>query len=293
MNRQYTIDCTGTKNSLCQHGRSLWIFHPWKQFLDEIGLQKFEDFSKLTGKEMDRNRRSVVYRLELGAEKEIFYLKIHTNYYKRGLKTLYRKVPYPQIELANMMEYARAGLKKLEPVAWGWKQGTAEGDISFLLIKELSGYKSLKEWLKDPACATPRQRRPLARAVARMMATMHDHGLAHIDLFTWHIFAKKEGEQWTAHPIDLERTQRQGCWPWSKLLNRHNQANDLAVLHLTTPWPLISLSERMRCYHDYCTLRNLPKGDRFFLAQVLSIARHRGRKGKFQVYGVAEQLRGK
>ncbi|MBU0681663.1 MAG: lipopolysaccharide kinase InaA family protein [Proteobacteria bacterium] len=287
------IDCHGTRFELLDQGNGLWIFKKWQDFLLKAGLGDFTDFCTLTGKEMDRNRRSVVYRLELGAAKEVFYLKLHKNYYKKNLATLFRKVPYLQIELANMMEYARAGLKDLEPVAWGWQQGTTEGDISFLLIKELSNYKSLQEWLNDPACATPKQRRPLARAVARMMATMHDHGLAHIDLFTWHIFAKKEGEHWTAHPIDLERTKRQGCWPWSKQLNRHKQANDLAVLHLTTPWPQTSWRERMRCYHDYCEFRKFPKGDRFFLAQVLSIARHRGRKGKFQVYGVAEQLRGK
>lgn len=287
------IDCHGTRFELVDSGNGLWVFKKWQDFLQDAGLVEFTDFCTLTGKEMDRNRRSVVYRLELGVKREIFYLKIHTNYYQRGLKTLFRKVPYPFIELSNMMEYARAGLSELEPVAWGWQPGTAEGDISFLLIKELSDYKSLLEWLEDPACATYRQRRPLIQAVARMMATMHDHGIAHIDLFSWHVFAKKVGDQWTAHPLDLERTKRQGGWPWSKLLSRQQQANDLAVLHLTTPWPQISWRERMRCYHDYCEFRKFPKGDRFFLAQVLSIARHRGRKGKFQRYGVAKKLRGK
>ncbi|MEN8257363.1 MAG: lipopolysaccharide kinase InaA family protein [Thermodesulfobacteriota bacterium] len=286
-------DCHGTPQELLDQGNGLWIFKKWQSLLQEAGLHEFADFSKLTGKEMDRNRRSVVYRLALGAKKEFFYLKIHTNYYKRGLKTLFRKVPYPKIELANMIEYTRAGLGELEPVAWGWQPGTPEGDISFLLIKELTGYKSVQDWLKDPACATAKQRQPLARAVAKMIAIMHDHGLAHIDLFAWHIFAKKEGDQWTAHPIDLERTKRQGCWPLSKLISRHKQANDLAVLHLTTPWPQTSWSERMRCYHDYCKFRKFPKGDRSFLAQVLAIAKHRGRKNKFQFYGVAEQLRGK
>lgn len=287
------IDCHDTRFEILDQGQGLWIFKKWQGLLQESGLNQFSDFCTLTGKEMDRNRGSVVYRLELGAAKEIFYLKLHTNYYKRGLKTLFRKVPYAQIELANMMDYCRAGLGELEPVAWGWQPGRPEGDISFLLIKELSGYKSLQEWLQDPACATAKQRRPLLLAVARMLATMHDHGLAHIDLFTWHIFAKKEGDQWHAHPIDLERTKRQGSWPWSKLLSRHKQANDLAVLHLTTPWPQVRWTERMRCYHDYCSFRKFPKGDRFFLAQVLSIARHRGRKGKFKFYGVAEKLRGK
>lgn len=287
------IDCHGTPHQLLDQGNGLWIFKKWQGLLQEAGLHDFTDFAELTGQEMDRNRRSVVYRLELGAQKEVFYLKIHTNYYKRGLKTLFRKIPYLQLELANMMEYSRAGLGELEPVAWGWRPATQEGDISFLLIKELSGYKSLQEWLEDPACATVKQRRPLARAIAKMMASMHDHGLAHIDLFSWHVFAKNEGGHWLAHPIDLERSKLQGKWPWSKLLGRHNQANDLGVLHLTTPWPQISWSERMRCYHDYCQFRQFTTGERTFLAQVLAIGRHRGRKGKFKVYGVADKLRSK
>ncbi|PLX50924.1 MAG: hypothetical protein C0613_02515 [Desulfobulbaceae bacterium] len=287
------IDCHGTRFEPLDQGNGLWIFKKWQPLLKEAGLVEFADFCRLTGKEMDRNHRSVVYRLELGPNKATFYLKLHTNYYKKGLGTFFRKRPYTLIELANILKYAKAGLGELEPVAWGWQPGRPEGDVSFLLIKELTGYKSLSDWLADPACATAGQRRPLARAVARMMATMHEHGLAHIDLFAWHVFAKKEGDEWTAHPLDLERTKKQGCLPWSRILARNRQANDLAVLHLTVPWPQTSWSERMRCFHDYCIFRQLPAGDRHFLARVLTIARHRGRKGKFQFYGVAEKLRGK
>jgi hypothetical protein len=288
------MDCHGPRHQLLDQGKGLWIGKKFLPLFQEAGLTTFDDFCRLTGQEMDRNRRSVVYRLELGPDKEIFYLKLHTNYYKRGLLTLFRKIPYAHLELSNMMEYSRAGLDELEPAAWGWQPGRPEGDVSFLLIKELSGYRSLQEWLKDPACATASQRRPLFQAVARMMATMHDHGLAHIDLFAWHVFAKKEGEQWTAHPIDLERSKRRGSWPWSNLLTRHRQANDLAVLLLTTPWPQVSWAERLRCFHDYCLFRQFPQGGaRPFLRSVLAIARHRGRKGKFQRYGVAQQLRGK
>ena len=122
---------------------------------------------------------------------------------------------------------------------------------------------------------------------------MHEHGLAHIDLFAWHVFAKKDGDKWIAHPIDLERTKRQGNWPLSKLVSRYKQASDLAAPHLTIPWPLIGWSERMRCYHYYCQFRKFSQGDRAFLSRVLSIAKHRGRKSKFQFYGVAEKLRDK
>ncbi len=283
------IDCTGTKFELVDQGNGLWTFEDWQNFLKEAGLLKFEDFCNLKGKVVDKNRRSLVYRLELGPLREIFYLKIHTNYYKQGLKTLLAKIPYTQIELNNMMRYARVGLSALEPVAWGWRPETQEGAVSFLLIKELTGYKSLQEWYKDPACSTPSQRRPLAQAVAKMVATMHGHGLAHIDLFSWHIFVKKDGDQWFAQAIDLERTRHQGCWPWSRLACRFDQAHDLAALHLTTPWPQISFGERMHFFKDYCSSLGIPP-KRAFLRVILLIARHLCRKKRFRPYGLVNKF---
>lgn len=286
------IDCSGTKFELVDQGNGLWLSKDWQKNLQEAGLLNFEDFCNLRGEVVDRNQRSLVYRLELGPLREIFYLKIHTNYYKQGLKTLLEKIPYTQIELNNMMRYARIGLSALEPVAWGWKPDTPKGAVSFLLTKELTGYKSLQEWYKDPEYSTPTKRRPLAKAVAQMLASMHVHGLAHIDLFSWHIFVKKDGNFWTAHPIDLERTKHQGCWPWSRLTSRFNQAHDLAALHLTTPWPQISYGERMRFFNDYCAFLGAPKDtSRFFLRIILRIARHLCRKKRFLPYGLVSKFR--
>lgn len=282
------IDTCGTRYEIKEKGDGLWFFNEWEQFLRSVGLQEFDDFIHLSGTVMDRNRRSVVYRLELGVEKTVFYIKIHKNYVKKGLATFFRKVPYNKIELNNMMHYARAGLDELEPVAWGWRSG--QEDVSFLILKELDGYISLKEWLESPQCSSARKRKKVAAAVARMLAMMHGNGLAHIDLFTWHIFLKQDGDGITAHPIDLERTKAQGRFPWSQWLIRRKQANDLAVLHLTVPWPQVNFAERMRFYHMYCRERGIDGKDRSFLKLVVAIARHRGRKRKFKVYGVAGQL---
>jgi len=124
-----------------------------------------------------------------------------------------------------------------------------------------------------------------------MLAKMHCGGLAHIDLFSWHVFVKKTGEgHFLAHPIDLERTKVKGGWPWSQWLIRRKQANDLAVLHLTVPWPQVSSAERMRFYHAYCKSLGIRKKDRSFLKLILATARHRGRKRKFKPFGVAARL---
>ena len=284
------IDTTGTRYELEEGGEGLWLFKGWRDFLASAGLTEFDHFVLLSGTEVDRNRRSLVYRLRLGEEKQLFYLKLHKNYVKKSLSTLFKKVVLTQIELMNMMHYARAGLDALEPVAWGWRSGE-DGDISFLLIKNLDGYQSLQEFLNGPGCSSRRQRHAVARAVKSMLVKMHRYGLAHVDLFSWHVYVKKIGESdFRAHPIDLERTKVKGGWPWSQWLIRRKQANDLAVLHLTVPWPQISSAERMRFYHAYCKSLGSNVKDRSFLKLVLTTARHRGRKRKFKPFGVAEKI---
>lgn len=284
------IDTSGTRYELEEGGDGLWFFKDWGDFLKSAGLTEFDQFVHLSGLEVDRNRRSLVYRLKLGEENHVFYLKLHKNYVKKSLTTLYKKVPLTQIELTNMMHYARAGLDELEPVAWGWRSG-AEGDVSFLLIKELEGYQSLQDFLNGPDGSSRQQRRAVARAVEAMLAKMHRCGLAHIDLFSWHVFVKKiEDGHFLAHPIDLERTKVKGGWPWSQWLIRRKQANDLAVLHLTVPWPQISFAERMSFYHAYCKSLGLSDKDRSFVRLILATARHRGRKRKFKPFGVAARL---
>lgn len=282
------IDTSGTCHNYSKAGHDIWIFNGWKKFLGSEGLTEFDHFLQLTGQQMDRNRRSVVYRIELGSDKQIFYIKIHRDYYKQSVSTFFRKVPYAEIELNCLMHYERAGLNKLEPVAWGWRP--EGGNVGFLLLKELSGYISLQDWLNSDDSLKPDQRELVSKAVASMLATMHRYGLAHIDLFSWHVFIKKNEDKFDAHPIDLERTKNKGCWPWSKWFARLKQANDLAVLHLTVPWPQVSFAQRMRFYHEYCNLVGLKDKNHFFLKFILKTAKHRGRKRKFKKYGVAPLL---
>jgi len=284
------INTAGTRHVLENRGESLWFFKEWETFLEFAGLTKLDDFLHLTGKEVDRNRKTVVYRIILGDDNQVFYIKLHRNYVKRYVKSFFQKIPYSGIELNNMMHYSRAGLDDLDPVAWGWRSGPG-GDDSFLLLKELEGYISLQQWLNGEACASREQRRAVSHAVAVMLAKMHDYGLAHIDLFSWHVFVKKLGHGFYAHPIDLERTKIKQNWFGSEWLMRRKQANDLAVLHLTVPWPQISFAERMRFYAEYCRLRGITDRKRPFLKLVLSIARNRGSKKRFRPYGVAAKLR--
>ncbi|MEA3467477.1 MAG: lipopolysaccharide kinase InaA family protein [Thermodesulfobacteriota bacterium] len=288
--KQLTIDTTGTRYTMKEGGDGLWFLKGWRDFLKSAGLTTFDQFVHLSGTEVDRNKRSLVYRLKLGEDKQVFYLKLHTNYVRRNLSTLYKKVLITQIELTNMMHYARAGLDELEPVACGWRSGE-DGISSFLLIKELDGYQSLQDFLTGSDCSSRQQRRAVAEAVVAMLAKMHGYGLAHIELFSWHIFVKKTKDgHYLAQPIDLERTINKDNWPWSQWLIRRKHANDLAVLNLTVPWPHISSAERMRFYHAYCKTMGISKNDRSFFKLILGIAKHRGRRSKFQPAGVFARM---
>jgi hypothetical protein len=283
------IDTSGTRYGIKKTASSLWLFEGWHNLLNSLGLSQFDDFLKLEGDVMDRNRRSVVYRIELGPDNQIFYLKIHRNYTKRNISTLYHKISHNVIELKHMMHYARSGLDMLEPVALGWRPGRE--DVGFLLIKELSGFVSLQDWLSSEACSDRSERRLASEAIIKMLCKMHETGLAHIDLFAWHIYLKKEKRGYIAHPIDLERSKVKGCWPLSQVQFLFHQATDLAMLHLTVPLDQVRSAERMLFFKKYCKAVNIKLKSRFFLRLVLAIARHRGRKRKFLKFGVAPKLR--
>lgn len=284
------IDTSDTRYKFESWAPGVWTLGGWQEFLRSQRLNDLDDFIKLRGEVVDRNRRSRVHRISLGSPARTFYLKLHRDYMKRSWRRFFKPMAMVEQELANLMNYARAGFDDLEPVAWGWRRPQKGGE-SFLLLAELEGYRSLQEWLSDrDLTADPARRRTLREAVTRMLTRIHQAGLAHVDLFSWHIFLKPQGDAFLALPIDLERSRIKGAWPWSSRKIMKKQANDLAVLHLTVPWPQVGFSERMRFFLNYRGHQALSRDDKRLLRKVLAIARHRGRQKKFKPFGVAERL---
>lgn len=285
------IDTSGTCYEFKSWATGVWALAGQHELLKSLGLREFDDFFMLRGEVVDRNRRSQVHKLQLGSPPVTFYLKLHKGYVTRSWKSCFRAESVIQKELANMMHYARAGLKALVPVAWGWHPHRGGGD-SFVLINELEGYRSLEDWTSDRTILLDADKlNSIFEAVARMLVCVHGAGLAHLDLFSWHVFLKEEGDKFLVQPIDLERSMIKGRWPWSSRQIRKKQASDLAALHLTTPWPQISFSKRMRFFLAYCGHKRLSMRDKVFLRRILEMARHRGRMKKFRSYGVGEMLR--
>jgi hypothetical protein len=285
------IDTTATRYGFKSFAKNVHVLDGWQEFLQACGLNIFESFIALTGEVVDQNSRSVVHRIELGDPPRTFYLKCHKNYMKRRICTFFRPEPIIYTELENMMHYARAGFDALDPVAWGWQRGKGGGN-SFLLIEDLTDYRSLQTYFdNDLAMGFGEKRHAISSALSSMLADIHDAGLAHRDLFTWHVFIKPSLNGYKLQPIDLERSEKMGKMIWSSFLVKRKQIDDLASLHLTVPWPLVSFSERMRFFHDYRIKRGMSGSGRKLLKAVLKRARHKGHRRKFKPYGVARKLR--
>ena len=284
------INTSGTRYHFKPWSEGVWVLGGGENLLKSFGLKSFHDFFEVKGDIVDVNPRSRVIKALLGPKKKIFYLKLHKDYVKSSLKTFFRPIPMVMKELTNLMHYARLGYDHLEPVAWGWRPRKGGGD-SFLLVSNLAGFKPLSEMLSERALLSdPIERREIRKTVAEMLSRMHGAGLAHVDLFSWHIFLKRAGKGFIAQPIDLERTRVRTLWPWSFLRFRRKEASDLAALHLTVPFPDVGYGERLNFFLQYRGHRRLDRKDGALLKRVIKESRRRGIKNKFKPYGIAGRL---
>jgi hypothetical protein len=287
------IDTTATRYRFKSFAKDVHVMDGWQEFLRACDLNMFESFITLAGEVVDQNSRSVVHKIELGDPPRIFYLKCHKNYVKRKASAFFRPEPIIYNELENMMHYARAGFDALDPVAWGWQRGKGGGN-SFLLTADLRDYRPLQTYLdNDLIMASAEKRRAISNTLSSGLAAIHDAGLAHRDFFTWHVFIKPSLSGYKIQPIDLERSvkMKKKKMIWSSFRIKKKQIDDLASLHLTVPWPLVSFSERMRFFHDYRKKRGITGSGRKLLKAILRRAKHKGGRRKFKPYGVARKLR--
>jgi len=284
------IDTSGTRYSLQPWSKNVHVFDGWQNFLKNNSLVTLDDFFKLKGDVVDINKRSVVHKITLGESNEVFYLKVHENYTRKDSSTFFKRIPVVQIELENLIYYGRCRLDALEPVAIGWQYNKKTGK-GFLLLQDLIGFISLQNWLSDSDFVHNKfLRQKMINNLADMVSIMHENGLAHMDLYSWHIFMKKEEDDFVCQPIDLERTKKIGKWPLSQWLIQRQQARDLAVLHLTVPWPLVSATDRLRFFLRYRKHLRLSKDDKRFIRLILSIVKRLGQRSKFKQFGVGERL---
>lgn len=166
-------------------------------------------------------------------------------YAKDGLKSLFtRGAVWSQsrVEWENALALQRAGICVAEPIAFGEECGWFRENFSFIITAKARGEQNLQQFIATNADRGLRRR--VFDALARVIRTMHDAGLASPDLFTRHIFLDLTGEPRFCL-IDMARLDRRRRLP-PKL-----RARDLAALHVTAPLRWVTVRERLRFLRTY------------------------------------------
>ncbi len=284
------IDTNNTPLTFRALSHDVGAHEKFYNFFKKQGLTTVNDFFALSGQIVDRNRRSEVHKITLGVPPKTFFLKLHHNFLKRRKFNPFIKEPMILRELKNMALYLKAGISVPLPAAWGVKLDGKEV-LSFLITPELENFQSLKVIVESEAFLQNRNiREQVSKSIASTLAKMHKAGLAHIDLFSWHIFVKIGAGKVKVAIIDLERTKQQSKLPFLASNFYKRTMDDLAALNLTVPWPQVSNSMRLRFFNTYISEGGFEQIKYKLIWYILKRSCHRGKKSKFAYYKVAQRL---
>lgn len=165
------------------------------------------------------------------------------------------------VEWANLHRAQSLGVRVPIPIACGERVSDRLEFQSFLMIAELVGLN--ESHIVIPALSTTldparfeQWKRRFVRALARLVAKLHDHALFHKDLYLCHIFVPEDGAIDPAARmtlIDLHRLARH------RVLPTHWLVKDLGQLLFSTFGVAgVSQRDRLRFWSIYARLRRLP-----------------------------------
>lgn len=149
------------------------------------------------------------------------------------------------VEWSNARALADAGIRAVEPVAFGQSMCGPWEARSFVLLSEAPG-ESLERWVPVHVSAPSeemdwRTRKARVDALARFVAKFHAAGFTHRDLYLCHIFyAASEGKAGEFCLIDLQRVFR------PRWRGRRWVVKDLSALHYSAPADRVSRWDRLR-----------------------------------------------
>jgi tRNA A-37 threonylcarbamoyl transferase component Bud32 len=146
-------------------------------------------------------------------------------------------------------------LEALRPHFAGCPDWIAAGELpdgqAFLLVPELPGRLELRRFLQSRGTSLSWRRR-FAHKLGRLLASLHESGFTHGDLYANHVLVDPETE--AIELVDWQRGSRQGRPALS------SRWRDLATLAATLPGELVAARERLAClsaYLDRARLRPL------------------------------------
>jgi tRNA A-37 threonylcarbamoyl transferase component Bud32 len=192
-----------------------------------------------------------VYRVALPGLR--FYLK---HYRLPDVRSWLRQLVRPskgRLEYRRALAVAARQIPTAEPLALGERAGRLPPGDSFLITRSLDDTEPLNTFLETTfprleACRQPRVRQRLAGELGRLLARMHDAGLAHHDLHAGNLLVRLDGDRPDLYVIDLHAARLGRPLTW-----RASRAN----LVLLNRWFVLraSRADRLRFWRAYCRAR--------------------------------------
>ncbi len=229
---------------------TVWVNPAHRRAVETLSLERFGEAMRFVGGERaDANRKRSVVRVRF--EGRGFFLKRFTDPPAKDalgrLFRLQRPGTHAEHEWKMVRSLAAAGVGVPEVAAVGAEAGSGLRRRSFLLTAELEGYAPLGAYLegKGDAFKLPSGRRGFIEDLAGLVKRMHEGGISHPDLYSWHLFVRETGEGRDFALIDLHRAVRR------KRISLYDAVRDLSGLHLTVPPEAAGRTDRVRFLRAY------------------------------------------
>jgi tRNA A-37 threonylcarbamoyl transferase component Bud32 len=251
---------------------SLEIHPRYQDLLSRLGLTTARDFLALQGVVCSGHPDRHVVRLTLGEGEGAVRVLL-----KREHRTRWRDRfvnAWAGYGLASKSRREFTILRALHDAPVGAPEALATGEDddgrAFLLIRELEGYRDLRQFLVELAPASYRKRCRFSRFLGSELARLHFAGFVHCDLYAKHVLVQRTSppDCFSLRLVDWQRAKerKQVTWPlrW----------RDLAALDATIADDLASPRDRLR-----------------FLSKYLRYLSGAGQSGRMKLATAARQIR--
>jgi len=278
------------EESFVPTGDGLGLVHAgYRELLETSRLGTLEEVFSLNPAEkldkpgLPKNRERFRIKLEgPGGETLVFYLKRFTRPGTRLGRWLGKASgDSAELDFGNTMRLAEAGISVARPIAFAQDRRPGRPRRSYVILEELPHADALERLLPRWKQAREkygmlRDRRKLARRLARLVRRLHESGYCHRDLYLSHVFLGFDcrGREYLSL-IDLQRVFSPKIW------KRRWQVKDLAQLYYSAR-EYCRMKDAVRFLHEYRQTKKLRGKDKALMRAVYrkseSIAGHDARR---------------
>ena len=263
------------------------IAAPYRELLQRSGLGDFESlFGCEQGVHVDGHRDRSVTRLELPdgeGRPLVFYLKREWNPKPAMLmRQIFVEGRLPSSrsfrEWRNLHALRRREVGTAEPVAVGEERHGGFFSRALLLVREVPDAVNLAEYFsrQELQPISRGDRRALAMQAAAMIRTMHDRGMAFMDLYAKHVYIdpSRPGGSFRPTLIDAQRARRF----WHMMPTARWQ--DLAALCVTSMMPGCRRTDRLKFLLAYSRQSRLSPAVKLMARRIIARAEKLSGRGQ-------------